>query len=124
PFVFGAQREALAGAADVERDTGLLVPAGVRILQEAAEEALLQSHAVVAVEMREVRVAVDLEPFFFRAGGEEAFVVAARMQALPAPIGGGEQRRLDLAEVDHAAAVVIVHQSSTQRFACRISGVL
>src|SRR5207249_1721157 len=124
PFVLGAQRETLAGMPDVERDAGLLIPAGVRTLQKAAEEALLQSHAVVAVEVREVRVAVHLEPLLLRAGGEEAFVVAARMQALPAPVGRGEQRRLDACEVNHAAAVVIIDQSPAQRLARRIGGVL
>src|SRR5207245_3472102 len=86
-------------------------------LQEAAEEPLLQTHAVVAVEMREVRIAVHFEPLLLGAGGEEAFVVAARMQALPAPVGGGEQRRLDPPEVDHAAAVVIIDQAPAQRLA-------
>src|SRR5207244_1407205 len=44
--------------------------------------------------------------------------------ALPAPVGRGEQRRLDACEVDHAAAVVIIDQSPAQRLARRIGGVL
>src|SRR5262249_41872451 len=124
PFVLGAQREALARAADVERDARLPVPAGIPALQKMAEEALLQSHAVVAIEMREVRVAVHFQPLLLRAGGEEAFVVAARMEALPAPVRGTEQRRLDAREVDHPLAVVVIDQAAPQRLARRIGRVL
>src|SRR6185503_3237814 len=98
--------------------------AGVLALEETAEKPFLQPHAVVAIEVREVRIAVYLEPLLLRARGEEAFVVAARMQPLPAPVRGGEQRRLDAPEVDHARAVVVIHQAACARLAAGIRGVL
>ena len=98
PFVLGAQHEPLAGMADVERHARLLLPAGVLALEEVSEEAPLQRLAVAAVEMREVGVAVHLQPFLPRAGAQPAFEIAARVQAHAAPVGGRQQRRLDLLE--------------------------
>ncbi len=49
--------------ADVERDARLPVPPGVFALEKVTEEFLLQRLAVAAVEMREVRVAVNFQPF-------------------------------------------------------------
>src|SRR5256885_2555060 len=86
PLVLRAQLEALARPADIERDARLAVPAGVPVLQKPAEEPLLQSHPVVAIEVREMRFAVHFEPFLFRPCREEALIVAARMQPLSAPV--------------------------------------
>jgi hypothetical protein len=80
--------KSLAGVAHLQQHLGLLAPAGVLTLEEMAEELLLQLQAVVRVEMRPVLDAVALEPFLLRRGAHEAFEVAARMQALAAPVGG------------------------------------
>ena len=89
-----------------------------------AEEALLQAGAVVRVEVREVRVAVHLEPFLLGAGGQIAFEIAARMQSLAAPIRRREQRHLDLLEFGHARPVIVVDEPAPQRFAADVGTVL
>src|SRR5438105_6504954 len=100
--------EFLARPADLEEDPGLVAPAAVLALEEVREEPLLQADAVVGVEMGPVLEAVHLEPLLARAGAQEALEVAARMQPLAAPVGGGEERRLDLREVGQARAPVLV----------------
>jgi hypothetical protein len=69
PFVLRALRELLAGAADVEQHRRLPVPAGVLALEEMSEEALLQADTVIGVEMREMGVAVHLQPLLLAVGG-------------------------------------------------------
>ena len=53
---------------------------------------------------------MDFEPFFFRRRALKTFEVAARMQALAAPVGGGQQRGVDLFERGHTRRVVFVGQ--------------
>src|SRR5262245_46358110 len=72
------------------------------------EERELLLASIVRVEMRPVLDAVHLEPFLLRRRAHEALEIAARMQRLAAPIGGGEQRRLDLRPDRRARAVVVV----------------
>src|SRR5262249_17276636 len=85
----------------------LLIPAGVLALEEMAEEFLLQGYAIVRVEMRPVLEPVPLEPFVLRGGAHERLEVAARMQALAAPVGGRQKRRLHLRPVGHARLPVL-----------------
>src|SRR5215471_2044986 len=73
-----------------------------------SEELLLQADAIIGIEVRPVLDAVHLEPLLLRGGAHETLEIAARMQALAAPVGGGEERRLDLAPVGHARAPVRV----------------
>src|SRR5262245_18422334 len=80
--------EFFAGMAHLQQHFRLPAPAGVLALEEVAEELLLQLQAIVRVEMRPVLDDVALEPFLLRRGAYEALEVAARMQALPAPVGG------------------------------------
>src|SRR5262249_117537 len=80
----------------LQEDAGLLVPAVLLAVQEIVEEFQLQRAPVVGVEMGPVLDAVDLEPFVLGGGAHEAFEIAARVQRLAAPIGGGQERRLDL----------------------------
>ena len=101
----------------------LLVPAGIFALEKMAEEALLQRLAVIAVEMREVRVAVHLEPFLLGAGAQIAFEIAAGVQPHAAPIGGRKQRRVDLREIGGARCVIIVDEFAPLRFARRVGAV-
>src|SRR6185437_15436599 len=100
------------------------VPAGILALEEMAEEALLQRLAIRAVEMREVRVAVHLQPFLLRAGREIALEIAARVQAHAAPVAGRQKRRLDLREIGNARGVIVVEQATALRLAGRIDAVL
>src|SRR2546423_182142 len=71
-----------------------------------AEEFLLQAHAVVRVEVRPVLEAVHLEPLLLRRRAREPFEVAARMQALPAPVGCRKERYPDPRPVRYARAPV------------------
>src|SRR6186713_876773 len=109
--------------ADVQRHARLLVPAGALALEEVPEELFLQRLAIVAVEMREVRVAVHFEPFLFRAGAQPTFEIAARVQAHAAPVPGGEQGGLDILEFRDAPAVVVVKVATAFRFAWRVGNV-
>jgi hypothetical protein len=72
------------------------------------EEPQLQLAPVVGVEMRPVLDAVHFEPLVLDGRPHEAFEIAARMQGLAAPVGGREQRRLDLRPDRRARPVVIV----------------
>src|ERR1043166_8710627 len=108
PLVLVAQHELLAGMADLELDARLLGPAGILALEEVAEEAPLQPLAVAHVEIFPMRAAVRLEPLVARGGAHEALEVAARVQPLPAPVGGREERRLHLRPVGRARAAVLI----------------
>src|SRR5262245_41405500 len=102
---------------DVERHARLLVPAGILALQEVAKKFLLQRLAVAAVEMREVSIAMHLEPFLFRAGTEPAFEIAAGVQAHAAPVPGGEQGCLDILEFRDALLVIPIKEAAAFRLA-------
>src|SRR5690606_5905325 len=78
----------LVDVTDLELDLGLLVPAGALALQEMPEKLLLQPDAVVGIEMRPVLEAMAFEPLLLRCGAHEAFEIAARVQALSAPVRG------------------------------------
>ncbi len=58
--------------------------------------------------MRPVLDAVAFEPFLLGRRAHEALEIAARMQALAAPVGGREQRHLDLRPVRHARLPIFV----------------
>ncbi|MNC84840.1 hypothetical protein D3C83_04080 [compost metagenome] len=87
PLVLVALDEFLAGVAHLQRDARLPVPAVLPALEKIIEKALLQLHAVIGVERRPVRAAVRLQPLLLRRGARVALEIAARMQALPAPVG-------------------------------------
>src|SRR6185312_16696720 len=107
PFALVALDEAV-DMAQLELHTRLLVPAGVLAFEEMAEEALLQAHAVIGIELGPMLDAMRLEPFLRRCGAHEALEIAARMEALAAPIGGGEKRRGDLRPHRRARLVIII----------------
>ena len=77
-------------------------------MQEVVEKPLLQFAAVVGVKMRPVLDAVRLQPFLLRRCAHEALEIAARMQALAAPIGRGQKRHRDLRPIGRAPMVVAV----------------
>ena len=108
PLALVSLDEFLARMAHLQQHLRLLAPAGVFAFEEVTEELLLQAEAVIRVEMRPMLDAVNFEPLLVRRGAHEAFEISARMQSLPAPIGGREQRRLDLAPIRHARAPVLV----------------
>src|SRR5262249_62100159 len=89
----------LVDVAYLQLHLGPLLPAGAFALEEIAEEFLLQGDAVVGVEVRPMLEAVALEPLLLGGGAHEAFEIAARVQALAAPVGGREQRHLHLRPV-------------------------
>ena len=82
--------------ADLQQDSWLLIPAIFPAVQEIIEEFALQRAPIVRIEMRPVLEAVHFEPLFFRGGAHETLEIAARMQALSAPIGGRKKWRLDV----------------------------
>ena len=90
----------------VEQHARLPVPAVLLALQEVIEELELQLAPVVGVERRPVRAAVHFQPFIPGRRTDKALEVAARVQALPAPVGGGKQRYRNLREIGAALAVV------------------
>src|SRR5262245_60848652 len=92
--------------ANLEHHLGLFVPAGILALEEMTEEFLLQADSVIGVEMRPMLDAMHLEPFLVGSGARESFEIAPRVQALPAPIGGGEQWRLHPSPIRHAGLPV------------------
>ncbi len=96
PLVLVPLDEFLPRMTHLQQHFRLLGPAGVLALEEMVEEFLLQADAVVRVEVRPMLDTVALEPFLL------PLKIAARMQPLPAPVGGRKQRRLDLAPVRHA----------------------
>src|ERR1035437_5742272 len=108
PSILVADDEFLARMTNVELHPRLLVPAVLLALEEVAEELLLQSNAIVGVIMRPMLDAVYFEPFLFRRRPDEALEIAARMQRLSAPIGGREQRHLDLRPIRHHRLVEFV----------------
>src|SRR5262245_16727218 len=108
PFVFMPFDKSFAGMANLQQHLRLFAPAGILALEEMAEEFLLQLHAVIRVKVRPVLDAMTFEPLLGGGGANETFEIAARMQALAAPVGGRKERRLDLAPIGHAGAPVFV----------------
>src|SRR5262249_38141083 len=100
--------ELLSRMAHLQQDLGLLAPARILALEKMGEEFLLQPDAIVGVEVGPVLDAVHLEPLLLGGGAHETLEIAARVQALAAPVGGGKERGLDLAPVRHARAPKLV----------------
>ena len=88
-----------------------------------AEELLLHRHAVGRIEVRPVRIAVHLEPLLLARGVEVALDVAARMQALAAPVAIREERHLDFGIVGRARAPELVVELVLEREAAEIEAV-
>ena len=109
---------------DVEGHTRLFAPTGIFALEEMSEEPFLQRLAITAVEMREVGIAVDLEPFLLRARAQVALEVSARMKTHAAPVAGREQGGLDVLKLRGACHVVIVVQPASLGLARRVGAIL
>ena len=124
PFILGALDERLAWMAHLQQHARLLAPAGVLALQEIVEELALQLAAVVGVEMRPVLDAVRLEPFVLRGGARKALEIAARVQALSAPVRRREQRRGDLVPLGRARLVIVVVERMRADFRAEVAAVL
>src|SRR6266487_4501488 len=106
PFALVAQHEFFTGMPDLPLHARLPVPAVGRTLEEMIEEAFLKLDSVVGVERRPVRPAVHLQPFLPGCRARKPLEVAARVQSLPAPVRGREQRDCDFGEIGCALAVV------------------
>src|SRR5262245_25487934 len=102
----------------------LAVPAVLLALQEMVEETLLQEAAVVRVEMGPVLDAVRFQPLLLRGGANESLEVAARMQPLSAPVGGGQERRDDLLPDRRAVAVILIVQRVSEDVIAEVAAVL
>src|SRR5258708_36457175 len=89
PFALVA-RDELVDMAHLELHARLLRPVALA-LEEVVEEPELQLAPIVGVEVRPVLDAVRLEPLLLGRRAHEAFEVAARMQALPAPVRRREE---------------------------------
>ena len=87
PLVLMPLDEFLARVAHLQHRFWLFAPTSVLAFEEVPEKLLLQSEAVIRVEMCPMLDAMHLKPLLVRRGAHEAFEIAARMQALPAPIG-------------------------------------
>ena len=68
-------------------------------------------------------VAVHLEPFLFGASRQIAFEIAAGVQPHAAPIGGREQRCLDLRKIGGARGVIIIAELVSLCFARRVGAI-
>src|ERR1700694_2764791 len=123
PLVLMALDEAL-DMAYLHLHSGLLVPAVLLALEVVVEKPQLQPPAVVGVEMRPVFDAVRLQPLVFRRGAHEAFDIAARMEPLPAPVGGREKRYLDPVPHRRARLVIGVVERMRQDLVAEIGAVL
>src|SRR6267154_2408722 len=106
PFVLVAQDEFFSGVPDLQLHAWLLVPTVPFTLQKIVEEALLQCDTIIGVERRPVRAAVHFQPFLFRGRAREALEVAARVQALTAPVRRREERHGDPGKIGTALGVV------------------
>src|SRR5882724_13652436 len=122
PFALVALDE-LVEVPDLELHARLPGPVALAF-EEVIEEPKLQFAPVVGVEVRPVLDAVRLEPFLLRGGADEAFEVAARMQALSAPIGGGEERHGDLVPFRRARLVVVVTERVREDVVAEVAAVL
>ncbi len=106
PFSFRPGNETVEGT-DLQLDRGLVAPGALVVLQEPGEEAFLQVHAVVGVEVGPVFQAVHLEPLVRGGGAGEPLEVAPGVQALPAPVGGGQYRHGDVLPARRPVAVEV-----------------
>src|SRR5438876_5304256 len=107
PFAFVPQDEAV-DVAYLQLHARLLRPAVVLVFEEAVEEALLQLDAVVGVEVGPMLEAMRLQPLVLRASAHKTLEIAARVQALPAPVRGGQKRYRDLVPDRRARAVIVI----------------
>ena len=110
--------------AHLQQHARLLAPAGVLALQVKIEELALKFAAVVGVEMRPVFDSVRLEPLVLRGGAREAFEIAARMQALSAPVRRREQRHGDLVPLRRSRLVIIIVERMCTNVGAEIAAVL
>src|SRR6185437_10998950 len=108
PFVLGTRHELLAGVTHLQPHLRLFRPAGILAVQKIVKEATLLLASVIGVEMRPMLDAVRLQPLLLGGCAREAFEIAARMQALAAPIGGREQRGLDFLPCWRPVAMILV----------------
>src|SRR2546425_2226418 len=122
PFALVALDETV-DMAHLQLHAQLPVPAVLHALQMVIEEPLLERAAVVGVEVGPVLDAVRFEPLVLRSGSDEAFEVAARVKALPSPVGGGEQGYGDFFPDRRATSVVIVVERMREDVAAEVAAV-
>ena len=124
PFVLRALDKFFAGMAHLQQHFRLLVPAVLFALQKVVEKTLLQPDAVIGVKRRPVRAAVRFQPFVFRCRAHVTLEVAARMQALPAPVRRRQQRHRDFRQIAAALLVIGVIERTREKLAPHVFAVV
>src|SRR5262249_56521082 len=102
--------EASVDVAYVQEHARLPVPTVALALQEVVEEAELELAPIVGVVVRPVLEAVELEPLLLGHGAEVAVGVAAKVQPVPTPVAGRQERLRDLRPVGNAFLEILVDQ--------------
>ena len=95
---------------NLKLDLWLVVPAIRFAFEIKIEKPALQFAAIVGVKMRPVLQPVAFKPLLCGSGSDKTFEIAARVQALPAPIGRRQKRHRDFAPVRRTRLMVIVVQ--------------
>jgi hypothetical protein len=117
-------RDEPVDVADLEQDPRLPLPAIVDVLEEVVEETLLEVSSVVGVEMGPVLQAVDLQPFLLAGGADEALDIAAKMEAVAAPVARREHRHRDFLPDGGAFPVKRIVERVGQRVSHHVRPVL
>ena len=120
PFAFGPLDEAV-DMTHLKPHRRLLVPTVLLAVQEVIEETQLQFASIVGVKVRPMLDAVRFEPFLFGRGADKTFEIAARMQPLPAPIGGGQKRHFDPRPNRRARLLIGVIERMSKNLAAEIA---
>src|SRR5262249_61981826 len=89
-----------------------------------AEEALLEREPVAGGEQGPVGIAVYFEPLLLRRRFDEAVEIAARVDALAAPVGAREERHLDPGKIGGTLAMPGVVERMKLRRVERVDAVL
>src|SRR5688572_27505490 len=109
---------------DLKEDLRLILPVAFAAFQEMVEKAQLQLAAVIRIEMRPVLEAMRFEVFVLAFTSDKPLKIPARMQPLPAPVGGGEERHGDLVPYRRAALVVLVVERMGEDLVAEVGAVL
>src|ERR1700733_1228890 len=106
----------LADMTNLKLNPWLVAPAVRLALEIKVEKPALQFAAIIGVKMRPMLEPVAFEPFLFRGCPDKPLEIAARMQALPAPIRRRQKRHRDLAPVGRPRSVVIIVEGMGEDF--------
>src|SRR5919202_1279220 len=123
PFVFRPGDERI-DVADLEPHPRLFLPAVVDAFEEMVKETLLPRPPVVRVEVDPMLQAVNLQPLLRRGCPDESLDVAPQVEAVAAPVAGGQQRHRDLLPDRGALPVKRIVERMGQRVGHHVGPVL